>query len=111
MRRALLPPKILFEYCWQAVYPRGPIRSHRRIVAHFSPLPTGEGFSLASTKIPGSSAKSLKTICPVGLQEDERLTQRQREVPQLLPEGKVMKEVGAILNMAPRGEKPTPPSV
>ena len=51
MRRALLPPKILFEYCWQAVYPRGPIRSHRRIVAHFSPLPTGEGFSLASTEL------------------------------------------------------------
>jgi DNA-binding NarL/FixJ family response regulator len=34
--------------------------------------------------------------------EDERLTERQREVLQLLAEGKVMKEVGAILNMATR---------
>jgi DNA-binding NarL/FixJ family response regulator len=32
----------------------------------------------------------------------ERLTERQREVLQLLAEGKVMKEVGAILNMTPR---------
>lgn len=36
------------------------------------------------------------------VQEDERLTERQREVLQLLAEGKVMKEVGAILNMTPR---------
>ena len=34
--------------------------------------------------------------------ESERLTDRQREVLQLLAEGKVMKEVGAILNMATR---------
>lgn len=34
--------------------------------------------------------------------EDERLTRRQREVLQLLAEGKVMKEVGDILNMTPR---------
>ncbi|MGA7292082.1 MAG: response regulator transcription factor [Terriglobales bacterium] len=34
--------------------------------------------------------------------EDERLTGRQREVLQLLAEGKVMKEVGDILNMMPR---------
>jgi DNA-binding NarL/FixJ family response regulator len=34
--------------------------------------------------------------------EDERLTQRQREVLQLLAEGKVMKEVGGILNMTTR---------
>jgi DNA-binding NarL/FixJ family response regulator len=34
--------------------------------------------------------------------EDERLTDRQREVLQLLAEGKVMKEVGDILHMAPR---------
>ena len=34
--------------------------------------------------------------------EDERLTQRQREVLQLLAEGKVMKEVGSILNMTTR---------
>ncbi len=34
--------------------------------------------------------------------EDERLTPRQREVLQLLAEGKVMKEVSSILNMSTR---------
>jgi DNA-binding NarL/FixJ family response regulator len=34
--------------------------------------------------------------------EDERLTNRQREVLQLLAEGKVMKEVGGILNLTAR---------
>jgi DNA-binding NarL/FixJ family response regulator len=34
--------------------------------------------------------------------EDERLTERQREVLQLLAEGKVMKEVGDILHMTAR---------
>jgi DNA-binding NarL/FixJ family response regulator len=34
--------------------------------------------------------------------EDARLTERQREVLQLLAEGKVMKEVGSILNMTTR---------
>lgn len=33
---------------------------------------------------------------------DERLTDRQREVLQLLCEGKVMKEIGSILNITPR---------
>ena len=36
------------------------------------------------------------------VQEDQRLTVRQREVLQLLAEGKVMKEVGAILHMSTR---------
>jgi DNA-binding NarL/FixJ family response regulator len=36
------------------------------------------------------------------VEEDQRLTERQREVLQLLAEGKVMKEVGGILNMATR---------
>src|SRR5579863_155527 len=36
------------------------------------------------------------------VQEEERLTDRQREVLQLLAEGKVMKEVGVILKMTPR---------
>jgi DNA-binding NarL/FixJ family response regulator len=36
------------------------------------------------------------------IREDERLTERQREVLQLLAEGKVMKEVGDILNIATR---------
>ena len=34
--------------------------------------------------------------------ESERLTERQREVLQLLAEGKVMKEIGGILNMTTR---------
>jgi DNA-binding NarL/FixJ family response regulator len=33
------------------------------------------------------------------VEEDQRLTERQREVLQLLAEGKIMKEVGSILNM------------
>ena len=36
------------------------------------------------------------------IQEDDRLTQRQREVLQLLAEGKVMKEVADILSMSTR---------
>jgi DNA-binding NarL/FixJ family response regulator len=36
------------------------------------------------------------------VEEEDKLTDRQREVLQLLAEGKVMKEVGAILNMTPR---------
>jgi DNA-binding NarL/FixJ family response regulator len=36
------------------------------------------------------------------LTEEERLTGRQREVLQLLAEGKAMKEVGAVLNMSTR---------
>ena len=36
------------------------------------------------------------------VKEDERLTERQREVLQLLAEGRVMKEVGDILQMTPR---------
>jgi DNA-binding NarL/FixJ family response regulator len=36
------------------------------------------------------------------LSEDERLTDRQREVLQLLAEGKVMKEIGGILHMTTR---------
>ena len=36
------------------------------------------------------------------VEEGERLTERQREVLQLLAEGKVMKEIGSILNMTPR---------
>jgi DNA-binding NarL/FixJ family response regulator len=35
-------------------------------------------------------------------EEDQRLTERQREVLQLLAEGKVMKEIGGILNMTTR---------
>jgi DNA-binding NarL/FixJ family response regulator len=55
-----------------------------------------------------SAALSLGTIDFLRKQdkklvrEEERLTQRQREVLQLLAEGKVMKEVGGILNMSTR---------
>ena len=34
------------------------------------------------------------------MQEDERLTPREREVLRLLTEGKMMKEIGNILNMS-----------
>ncbi len=36
------------------------------------------------------------------VEEANRLTDRQREVLQLLAEGKVMKEIAGILNIAPR---------
>ena len=36
------------------------------------------------------------------VEENERLTERQREVLQLLAEGKVMKEIADILNMTTR---------
>src|ERR1700758_236298 len=36
------------------------------------------------------------------VEEEDRLTERQREVLQLLAEGKIMKEVGATLNMTTR---------
>jgi DNA-binding NarL/FixJ family response regulator len=36
------------------------------------------------------------------VEEEDKLTDRQREVLQLLAEGKVMKEIGAILNMTTR---------
>jgi DNA-binding NarL/FixJ family response regulator len=36
------------------------------------------------------------------VKEDERLTERQREVLQLLAEGKVMKEIGDVLHMTTR---------
>ena len=35
-------------------------------------------------------------------QEEDRLTERQREVLQLLAEGRQMKEIGSILNMTTR---------
>lgn len=54
-----------------------------------------------------SAALSKDTVSYLRLQpqrsvEEDRLTERQREVLQLLAEGKVMKEVGAILNMTTR---------
>ena len=36
------------------------------------------------------------------MEEGPRLTERQREVLQLLVEGKMMKEIGSILNMTTR---------
>ena len=64
MRCALLPPKIPFGECWQAEYPRWPIRSHRSVAAHSSPLPTVQGFLARLDKlafdIPDSAVKSLK---------------------------------------------------
>jgi len=47
-------------------------------------------------------AVSYLRLQPQRSVEDIKLTERQREVLQLLAEGKVMKEVGAILNMTTR---------
>jgi DNA-binding NarL/FixJ family response regulator len=44
----------------------------------------------------------LLQTCNRSVEQDVRLTGRQREVLQLLAEGKVMKEIGDILNMTPR---------
>jgi DNA-binding NarL/FixJ family response regulator len=51
------------------------------------------------------SRDTVNFLCRQGknlIQEDDRLTERQREVLQLLAEGKVMKEVADILSMSTR---------
>jgi DNA-binding NarL/FixJ family response regulator len=60
------------------------------------------GKSYMSAALPRDTVNFLRRQDTKMVDEDERLTQRQREVLQLLAEGKVMKEVGGILNMAPR---------
>src|SRR5205807_5467249 len=45
---------------------------------------------------------SLRWQQKMMMQESDRLTERQREVLQLLAEGKVMKEIGSILHMTTR---------
>jgi DNA-binding NarL/FixJ family response regulator len=56
---------------------------------------------IAST-LPRDTINFLRRQDKTVLYEDERLTRRQREVLQLLAEGKVMKEVSSILNMSTR---------
>jgi len=60
------------------------------------------GKSYMATALPRDTVNFLRKQDKKMVQEDERLTQRQREVLQLLAEGKVMKEVSSILNMSTR---------
>jgi DNA-binding NarL/FixJ family response regulator len=60
------------------------------------------GKSYMSSTLPRDAVNFLRRQDKKMVYEDERLTQRQREVLQLLAEGKVMKEVSSILNMSTR---------
>jgi len=60
------------------------------------------GMSYMSPSLSKDSIRFLRNQSKVLVEEQERLTERQREVLQLLAEGKVMKEVGGILNMTTR---------
>jgi len=60
------------------------------------------GKSYMSKALPCDTINFLRRQDKELVQEDERLTERQREVLQLLAEGKAMKEVADILNMTTR---------
>jgi DNA-binding NarL/FixJ family response regulator len=60
------------------------------------------GMSYISTQLPTDTVNYLRRQSKPLVEEEERLTSRQREVLQLIAEGKVMKEIGGILNMTPR---------
>jgi len=60
------------------------------------------GMSYMSPSLSKDSIRFLRNQSKALVEEQERLTERQREVLQLLAEGKVMKEVGGILNMTTR---------
>jgi DNA-binding NarL/FixJ family response regulator len=60
------------------------------------------GKSYVASALPRDTINFLRRQDKKMVHEDERLTQRQREVLQLLAEGKVMKEVSSILNMSTR---------
>ena len=60
------------------------------------------GRSYMSRTLPKDTVSYLKRQDKKMVDEVARLTERQREVLQLLAEGKVMKEVGGILNMTTR---------
>jgi DNA-binding NarL/FixJ family response regulator len=60
------------------------------------------GKSYMAAALPRDTVNFLRRQDKKMVQKDERLTQRQREVLQLLAEGKVMKEVSCILNMSAR---------
>ncbi|HXZ79070.1 MAG TPA: response regulator transcription factor [Terriglobales bacterium] len=60
------------------------------------------GNTYMSRTLPKDTINYLRRQDTRKVEEDARLTERQREVLQLLAEGKVMKEVGDILNMTTR---------
>jgi len=60
------------------------------------------GKTYMSSTLPRETIGFLRRQSPPSSKDPRRLTERQREVLQLLAEGKVMKEVGAILNMTTR---------
>jgi len=60
------------------------------------------GMSYLSPQLSKENVSYLRNQSKMLLEEQERLTDRQREVLQLLAEGKVMKEVSGILNMTTR---------
>jgi DNA-binding NarL/FixJ family response regulator len=60
------------------------------------------GKSYLSRTLPKDTIGYLRRQGKERVEEGERLTERQREVLQLLAEGKVMKEVGSILGMTAR---------
>jgi DNA-binding NarL/FixJ family response regulator len=61
-----------------------------------------QGRSYKSATLSGDDIAYLQMQPKRWVKEEDKLTERQREVLQLLAEGKVMKEVGAILNMTTR---------
>jgi DNA-binding NarL/FixJ family response regulator len=60
------------------------------------------GKSYLSPRISKDAVDALRWQHKKLVEEAEKLTQRQREVLQLLAEGKAMKEVGQVLNMTAR---------
>jgi len=61
-----------------------------------------KGRSYLSPSIARDTVDFLLRQGKVLVEEGERLTERQREVLQLLAEGKSMKEVASVLNLTPR---------
>jgi DNA-binding NarL/FixJ family response regulator len=60
------------------------------------------GMSYLSPQLSKETIRYLRNQSKMLLEEQERLTDRQREVLQLLAEGKVMKEVAGVLNLTTR---------
>jgi DNA-binding NarL/FixJ family response regulator len=60
------------------------------------------GYTYLSPNLSKDTVDFLRRQHEELVEEGERLTERQREVVRLLAEGRVMREVGSILNMTPR---------
>lgn len=60
------------------------------------------GGTYKSRTLPRTTVNDLRRQSTTRVEEAMKLTERQREVLQLLAEGKVMKEIGGILNMSTR---------